>query len=194
MTPGFFQTGRPLGTPEIIHNRKKERMKPYFLTLNLISQDKFEFIQVSPMTPKARTNLRSLMVVGCDGDNYGKIFSYDFPKGMLVFGPSQIDAFIDQNTKIAQQFTLWNQLGSQVERGKMILIPVPGGVLYIQPVYLKAAVGVAIPQLQRIILNKGEVTVMEPSLEQGMASLDRRMTELSDRARQRMEGTPGPRR
>ncbi len=200
--PGvFFRQEDLWELPEIIHNRRTERMKPYFLTLNLISQDKFEFIQVSPMTPKARTNLRSIMVVGCDGDNYGKIFAYDFPKGMLVFGPSQIDAFIDQNTKIAQQFTLWNQLGSQVERGKMILIPVPGGVVYIQPVYLKASAGVAIPQLQRIILNKGEVTVMEPSLEQGMASLDKRMTELSDRARQRMDGgrppemkpaTPGP--
>lgn len=200
--PGvFFRQEDLWELPEIIHNRKPERMKPYFLTLNLITRDKFEFIQVSPMTPKARTNLRSLMVVGCDGDNYGKIFAFDFPKGMLVFGPSQIDAFIDQNTKIAQQFTLWNQLGSQVERGKMILIPVPGGVVYIQPVYLKASAGVAIPQLQRIILNKGEVTVMEPSLEQGMASLDKRMTELSDRTRQRMDGgrppemqpsTPGP--
>ncbi len=200
--PGvFFRQEDLWELPEIIHNRKPERMKPYYLTLNLISRDKFEFILVTPMTPKARTNLRSLMVAGCDGDNYGKIFAFDFPKGMLVYGPSQIDAFIDQNTKIAQQFTLWNQLGSQVERGKMILIPVPGGVIYIQPVYLKAAVGVAIPQLQRIILNKGEVTVMEPSLEQGMASLDKRMTELSDRARQRLEGsrppeikpeTPGP--
>jgi uncharacterized protein len=200
--PGvFFRQEDLWESPEIIHNRKPERMKPYFLTLNLISQDKFEFIQVSPMTPMARTNLRSLMVVGCDGENYGKVFAFDFPKGMLVFGPSQIDAFIDQNTKIAQQFTLWNQLGSQVERGKMILIPVPGGIVYIQPVYLKAATGVAIPQLQRIILNKGEVTVMEPSLEQGVASLDKRMTELSGRARHRLDAagpadikpaTPGP--
>ena len=153
------------------------------------------------MTPRARTNLRALMVAGCDGDNYGKIFAYDFPKGELVFGPSQIDAFIDQNTKIAQQFTLWNQLGSQVVRGRMILIPVTGGVVYIQPVYLKAASGLAIPQLQRLILNKGEVTVMEPSLEQGLASLDHRMRELSNRAKQRLEevrppqikpATPGP--
>jgi hypothetical protein len=200
--PGvFFRQEDLWEMPEIIHRRKPEPMKPYYLTLNLISRDKFEFILVSPLTPKARTNLRSLMVAGCDGDNYGKIFAYDFPQGVLVFGPSQIDAFIDQNTKIAQQFTLWNQLGSQVERGKMILIPVPGGVVYVQPVYLKATAGVSIPQLQRIILNKGEVTVMEPSLEQGMASLDLRMQELSERARQRLEGgrpqelkpeTPGP--
>jgi uncharacterized membrane protein (UPF0182 family) len=141
------------------------------------------------------------MVAGCDGENYGKIFAYDFPKGELVHGPSQIDAFIDQNTKIAEQFTLWNQLGSQVIRGRMILIPATGGVVYIQPVYLKAAAGTAIPQLQRIILNKGEVTVMEPSLEEDLASLENRMRELSARAKQRLEGgkspeiqphTPGP--
>ncbi|MFZ2089215.1 MAG: UPF0182 family protein, partial [Desulfobaccales bacterium] len=161
--PGvFFRQEDLWEMPEIIHRRKPEPMKPYYLTLNLISRDKVEFILVSPLTPKARTNLRSLMVAGCDGENYGKIFAYDFPQGVLVFGPSQIDAFIDQNTTIAQQFTLWNQLGSQVERGKMILIPVTGGVVYVQPVYLKATAGVSIPQLQRIILNKGEVTVMEP--------------------------------
>ncbi len=200
--PGvFFRQEDLWDYPEITHHQEHERMKPYFLTLNLINPNKFEFILVCPMTPRARTNLRSLMVAGCDGENYGKIFAYDFPKGELVFGPSQIDAFIDQNTKIAQQFTLWNQLGSQVVRGRMILIPVTGGVVYIQPVYLKAAAGVAIPQLQRIILNKGEVTVMEPSLEEDLERLDTRMRELSNRATQRLEGgrppeikpsTPGP--
>jgi len=200
--PGvFFRQEDIWDYPEITHHHKHEPMKPYYLTLNLITPNKFEFITVCPMTPRARTNLRSLMVGGCDGDNYGKIFAYDFPKGELVFGPSQIDAFIDQNTKIAQQFTLWNQLGSQVVRGRMILIPVTGGIVYIQPVYLKAAMGVAIPQLQRIILNKGEVTVMEPSLEEDLEKLDIRMRELSTRAMQRLEGgrlpeihppTPGP--
>jgi len=200
--PGvFFRQEDIWEFPEIMHDRQPERMRPYFLTLNLINQDKFEFILVSPMTPKARTNLRSLMVAGCDGENYGKLFAYEFPKGELVYGPSQIDAFIDQNTKIAQQFTLWNQLGSQVVRGRMILIPATGGVVYIQPVYLKAAAGTAIPQLQRLIMNKGEITVMEPSLEEDLASLERRMRELSTRARQRLESgkppeikpsTPGP--
>lgn len=200
--PGVFYRQEDIWDfPEITHHHKHENMKPYFLTLNLITPTKFEFLQICPMTPRARTNLRSLMVAGCDGDNYGKIFAYDFPQGELVFGPSQIDAFIDQNTTIAQQFTLWNQLGSQVVRGRMILIPVSGGVVYIQPIYLKAAVGVAIPQLQRIILNKGEITVMEPSLEEDLRTLDIRMRELSNRSQQRLEGvtppeiipsTPGP--
>ncbi len=190
--PGVFFRQEDLWEfPEITHYGRIERMKPYYLTLNLLNRDKFEFILVSPMTPLARTNLRALMVAGCDGENYGKIYTYDFPKGLLVFGPSQVDAFIDQNTKIAEQLTLWSQVGARTERGTMILIPTPGGIIYIQPVYLKAAAGTAVPQLQRLILNKGEVTVMEPSLEEGLASLDKRMRELSGRIRQRMdEGRP----
>ena len=179
--------------PEIMHNRQPVKMKPYYLTLNLIDPDKFEFVMVCPMTPRARTNLRALLVAGCDGDNYGKKFAYDFPRGALVFGPSQIDAFIDQDTEISQMFTLWNQIGSQVERGKMILLPAPPkDILYIQPVYLKAAAGIAIPQLKRIILNEAEITVMEPSLEEGVARLDKRMRELSDRAKRRLESAKPP--
>lgn len=178
--------------PEIQHSGQAVRLKPYFLTLNLIDPEKFEFILICPMTPRARTNLRTLCVVGCDGDNYGKIIVYTFPKGLLVYGPSQVDAFIDQDTVISEQLTLWNQLGSQVERGRMILLPVRGAILYIQPVYLKAAAGVKIPQLKRLIINKGEVTVMEPSLEQGLARLDQRLRELAQRARQRLERFPTP--
>ncbi len=175
--------------PEIMHNRQSVKMKPYYLTLNLIDPDKFEFIMVCPMTPRARTNLGALLVAGCDGDNYGKIFAYDFPRGTLVYGPSQIDAFIDQDTEISKMFTLWNQIGSQVERGKMILLPAPPQeILYIQPVYLKATAGIAIPQLKRIIINEAEITVMKPSLEEGVAELDKRMRELSKRAKQRLEG------
>lgn len=186
----FYKQEDLLEFPEIHHNGTRVRLKPYYLTLNLIDREKFEFILLCPMTPRARANLRALCVVGCDGENYGKILVYNFPKGLLVYGPSQVDAFIDQDTQISEQLTLWNQLGSQVERGRMILLPIPGAVLYIQPVYLKAAAGVKIPQLKRLIINKGEVTVMEPSLEEGLAKLDKRLKELKERARQRLERLP----
>jgi len=191
--------------PEITHQGKEMRITPYYLTLNLISPEKFEFIMVCPMTPRARSNLRSLLVVGCDGGNYGKIFAYNFPKGVMAYGPSQVDAFIDQDTRISEQFTLWNQMGSQVERGRMILLPGRDSIFYIQPVYLKAATGIKIPQLKRLILNLGEVTVMEPSLEEGLLKLEERFKELSERAKRRLEpprplpeppekkpGEPGP--
>ncbi len=188
----FYKQEDLLEFPEIQHGGRAVRVEPYYLTLNLLDREKFEFISVCPMTPRARTNLRALAVVGCDGDNYGKILMYTFPKGLLVHGPSQVDAFIDQEPQISEQLTLWNQKGSQVERGRMILLPVRGAILYIQPVYLKAAAGVKIPQLQRLIINKGEVTVMEPSLEQGLAKLDQRLRELAERAKKRLESFQPP--
>jgi uncharacterized protein len=183
----FYKQEDLLEFPQVQHGGLAVRVKPYYLTLNLIDREKFEFISICPMTPRARDNLRALCVVGCDGGNYGKILVYTFPKGLLVYGPSQVDAFIDQDTQISEQLTLWNQMGSQVERGRMILLPVRGAILYIQPVYLKASAGVKIPQLKRLIINKGEVTVMEPSLEQGLAKLDQRLRGLAERAKQRLE-------
>jgi len=183
----FYKQEDLLEFPQVQHGSETVRLRPYYLTLNLLDRSKFEFLLICPMTPRARSNLRTLCVVGCDGDNYGKMVTYTFPKGLLVYGPSQVDAFIDQDTAISEQLTLWNQLGSQVERGKMILLPVRGAIIYIQPVYLKAAAGVKIPQLKRLIINKGEVTVMAPSLEQGLAILEARLRELKERTRRRLE-------
>jgi uncharacterized membrane protein (UPF0182 family) len=175
---------------DIKHFGKLTKMMPYYLTLKLIDPEKFEFILLAPMTPKARTNLRALVTVGCDEPNYGRIVVYSFPKGVLVHGPTHVDAFIDQDTGISELFTLWRQAGSDVERGKMILLPLTGAVIYIQPVYMKAKLGAGIPQLKRVIVNKGEVTVMEPSLEQGFAALERRLKEITGRFRFPREGPP----
>jgi uncharacterized membrane protein (UPF0182 family) len=150
-------------------------MEPRYLTLSILDKDKDEFILLCPMNPKARTNLRSLCVVGCDGPNYGKIVVFRFPKGVLVHGPQQMEAFINQDTALSQQFTLWNQMGSQVDRGKMIMLPIGEAIVYVQPVYLKATVGVHIPQLKRLILSKGELVVMEPSLQDGLEALNKRL-------------------
>jgi uncharacterized membrane protein (UPF0182 family) len=130
-----------------------------------------------PMFPKGRDNLRVMAVAGCDPDNYGKILVYDFPKGELVYGPAQIDALINQDPAIAQQFTLWDQAGSSVVRGKMIILPVENSVLFIQPVYLKSTSRVKIPELQRVIMSEGRVVVMAKSLEEAFAELKRRVKE-----------------
>jgi hypothetical protein len=154
---------------------KTVRMEPRYLTLSILDKGKDEFILLCPMNPKARTNLRFLCVAGCDGPNYGKIVVFRFPKGVLVHGPQQVEAFINQDTALSQQFTLWNQMGSQVDRGKMIMLPIGEAIAYVQPVYLKATAGATIPQLKRLILSKGEVVVMETSLEQGLAALEARI-------------------
>ncbi len=145
--------------------------KPYYLTLDLIDPSRLDFLLLLPMFPKGRDNLRALAIAGCDDPNYGRIILYNFPKGELVYGPDQINALIHQDPDIAQQFTLWDQAGSSVVRGKMIILPIEKSILFIQPVYLKATSRVKIPELQRIIMSEGQVAVMETSLEKAYSAL-----------------------
>jgi len=137
------------------------------------------FILLCPFNPVGRANIRALAVAGCDKDHYGKIITYNFPKGHLVYGPSQVDALIDQDTRIAEQFTLWNQMGSRVERGKMIVLPMGGTLVYIQPVYIKSAAQLKIPELKRLIVSRAETVVMKPSLLEGFRALNRLAEEES---------------
>jgi len=150
--------------------------KPYFVTLDLFESRRMDFMLIMPMLPKNRDNLRAVAVAGCDPENYGELVVYNFPKGELVYGPAQIDAMINQDPDIAEQFTLWDQAGSKIMRGKMIILPVGSSILFIQPVYLKATSRVKIPELQRIIMSEGETVVMEQSVQAAYAELKRRIS------------------
>jgi hypothetical protein len=151
--------------------------KPYYVTLDLFESMQMDFLLIVPMLPKNRDNLRAVAVAGCDPDNYGELVVYNFPKGELVYGPAQIDALINQDPDIAEQFTLWDQAGSQIIRGKMVILPVGNSILFIQPVYLKATSRVKIPELQRIIMSEGETVVMEQSVQAAYAELKRRISQ-----------------
>lgn len=155
--------------------QKEIEIKPYYLTLDLIQRGKFDFLLLLPMSPIGKDNLRALPLVGCDQPHYGKIILYNFPKGELVYGPSQIYALINQDTKIAEQFTLWDQVGSEVARGKMIILPVRNTIVYIQPVYLMSSTRLKIPELKRLIVSQGQTVVMEASLEEAYARLQERI-------------------
>ncbi len=155
--------------------REASEIKPYYLTLDLIKPGRFDFLLLLPMSPSGRDNLRSLTLVGCDRPYYGKIIVYNFPKGELVYGPSQIYALANQDTEIAQQFTLWDQAGSEVDRGKIIVLPVGKVIIYIQPVYLKSATQLKIPELKRLIVSQGQIVIMEKSLEEAYAELQKRI-------------------
>lgn len=173
----FFQQEDLWTFAEALGQETTVPLKPYYLTLDLIEPGRLEFMLLVPMFPKGRDNLRSIAVVGCDEDNYGKIILYDFPKGELVYGPAQIDALINQDPSIAQQFTLWDQAGSSVVRGKMIIMPVEKSIFFIQPVYLKSTSRVSIPELQRIIMSERRVAVMETSLEAAYETIQRHVRE-----------------
>jgi hypothetical protein len=167
-----------------LKGEKSPPMAPYYLTLNLVERNRHEFLLLSPMSPAGRDNLRSLAVARCDGKNYGEIIVYSFPKGEQVYGTSQINALIDQDTTIAQQFTLWDQIGSKVTRGRMIVLPIGPIVLYIQPVYLEAAYGPKIPELKRLIVSQGDAAVMAPSLEEAFRLLEARVEEKIEHDKQ----------
>jgi len=161
--------------------KESSAISPYYLTLDLIDPGRFDFLLLLPMSPSGRDNLRSLALAGCDSPYYGKIIVYNFPKGELVFGPSQIYALINQDTTISQQFTLWDQAGSEVDRGKMIILPVRKVILYIQPVYLKSATRLKIPELKRLIVSQGQIVIMETSLEEAYAQLQKRIKAEAER-------------
>ena len=138
-----------------------------------------------PMSPSERDNLRSLTLAASDRPYYGKIIVYNFPKGELVFGPSQIHAIINQDTRISEQFTLWDQVGSEVARGKMIILPIGKVILYIQPVYLKSSTQVKIPELKRLIMSQGQIVIMANSLEDAYAQLQQRIKSEVERVDKR---------
>jgi len=165
--------------------REAEHIKPYYLTLDLIEPGRLDYLLLMPMLPRGRENLRALPIVGCDPPHYGKIIVYEFPKGELVYGPTQIYALIDQDPAIAQQLTLWNQIGSEIGRGKMVIFPVGNVMLYIQPVYLKSSSATKIPQLQRLIMSDGSHVVMEQSLEEAYVQLGEIMTREMERIQRR---------
>jgi uncharacterized membrane protein (UPF0182 family) len=110
------------------------------------------------------------MAARSDGDNYGNVLLYEFPKDKLIYGPFQIEARIDQNPDISQQLTLWGQKGSRVIRGDLLVIPINNSLLYVEPVYLRAEQG-QLPELRRVIVAYDKEVVMRPNLESALAAL-----------------------
>lgn len=145
-------------------------MQPYYILMKLPGSDTLEYLLMTPFTPQNRNNMISWMAARCDFPNYGKKLFYELPKEKLVYGPSQIEAMIDQDPTISQQLTLWDQKGSHVLRGKLIVTPIENSFLYIVPIYLQAE-GENFPQLKRVIAVTGDNVVMQPTLDEAMANL-----------------------
>jgi uncharacterized membrane protein (UPF0182 family) len=146
-------------------------MDPYYIVMKLPEGEKEEFVLLLPFTPSKRDNLAAWMAARSDGDDYGKVVVYTFPRDRLVFGPRQIDARIDQDAYISQQLTLWGQSGSDVIRGSLLIIPIENSLIYVQPLYLVATDRVGLPELRRVIVAFGKEVVMEDTLEAAIQRL-----------------------
>ena len=129
-----------------------------------------EFMLISPLTPENRDNMISWMAAKSDPEEYGRLVVYKLPKQRLIYGPAQIEARVDQDPEISQQLALWDQRGSRVIRGNLMVIPIENSFLYVEPVFLLAE-GVDIPQLQRVIVAFGDDIAMEPTLDESLAAL-----------------------
>jgi uncharacterized membrane protein (UPF0182 family) len=146
-----------------------QAMHPYYTIMKLPGEAGPEYIQMLPFTPRQKDNLAAWMVARSDGAHYGQLAVFQFPKQTVIFGPKQVAARISQDQVIAPQITLWNQQGSEVIQGTLLVIPIEESLIYIRPLYLRAAGG-SIPELKRVIVAYQNQIVMEETLD---ASLER---------------------
>lgn len=170
-----------MNDPKVFYNKEDlwevpahddKAAEPNYLIMKLPEEQKEEFVLLVPYTPAKRDNLAAWFAARCDEPNYGKLLVFTFPRDRLVFGPRQIDARIDQDSYISQQLTLWGQRGSQVIRGKLLIIPIEKSLLYIQPLFLSAETGSGgLPELRRVIVAYENDVIMEENLEQALAAL-----------------------
>jgi hypothetical protein len=156
--------------PQEKYNGTVAPMEPYYILMKLPRSDQLEYLIMSPYTPQNRDNMIAWLAARCDFPDYGKMLFYELPKEKLIFGPNQVEAMIDQNTTISQQLTLWDQKGSGVIRGKLVVIPIENSFLYVIPLYLRAE-GTNFPQLMRVIAAAGNRVVMEPTLDEALSAV-----------------------
>jgi uncharacterized membrane protein (UPF0182 family) len=138
--------------------------------MRLPGESRAEFFLMLPMAPSRRENMIAWLAARCDAPDYGRLIVYEFPKEKLVYGPFQIEARINQNTEISQQISLWNQMGSRVIRGHLLVVPIENSILYVSPLYLRAATG-QLPELKRVIAAYGDQVVMKETLAEALAAL-----------------------
>ncbi len=155
---------------------KDVTMEPYFVTMKLDDNKEEEFILMQPFTPRNRQNMIAWMGVRNDGEHYGEIFVYRFPKQKNVYGPQQIENRINQDSVISQQLNLWSQGGSEVIRGNLLAIPIEDTMLYVEPIYIESSNETSLPEVKQVVVAYSDYIVMEENFEKALT----RILELVD--------------
>ena len=151
--------------------KQSEQIDPYYVMMQLPGeQQKNEFVLILPFTPANRNNMIGWMAGRSDGENYGKLVAYNFPKSRVIDGPVQIEARIDQNAQLSAQFSLWNQQGSRVIRGHLLVIPLGRSLMFVEPVYLQAERS-PMPELRLVVLATQEKLGYGQTFNEAMNSL-----------------------
>ena len=152
--------------------QQEQPVEPYYVLMTLpqvddFTQENLEFSLIMPFTPRNRQNTVAWLAGRSDGADYGSLVAYRFPTDDLVFGPAQIEARIDQNPGISQQITLWDQAGSEVIRGNLLMIPIGQSFLFVEPIYLQADTS-RLPELVRVVVANGNAIAMERTFEEAL--------------------------
>jgi uncharacterized membrane protein (UPF0182 family) len=163
-TPPTDSEGNPIAS-------SSPYMMPYYVIMRLPGEKEEEFMMMTPFTPQANPNLAAWMCAKCDGEDYGKLLVYRFPKGSTVNGPQQIMAQVKAQREISETQTLLGQRGSKVIFGNLLIIPIESSLLYAIPLYVQASGENTIPEINQVILATGNRIVMRPTLETAIAAL-----------------------
>ncbi len=147
-----------------------QRMESYYIIMKLPQEDREEFLLMLPFTPRNKSNMIAWFCARNDGENLGKLLVFKFPKSELVYGPMQVESRIDQTPDISEKLTLWNQQGSRVTRGNLLVIPIRNSVIYVEPLYLQSDQS-RMPELKKVIVAYGNSIYMEDNLEIGLERL-----------------------
>lgn len=147
------------------------KMTPNYYIMRLPGEEKAEFINSIPYTPKGKRNLTGLLLARNDGEHYGELMLFQLPKDKITYGPMQIESQIDQHPEISKEFSLWNSAGSTYIRGNMFVIPIEESLVYVEPVYLEAANTGSLPEVKRVIVAYGDQIAYEPTLGAALESL-----------------------
>jgi hypothetical protein len=145
-------------------------VEPYYIIIKLPGEEKEEFVLMLPFTPVNKNNMIAWMAARSDGENYGEILVYRFPKDKLIYGPMQIESRIDQDAEISQLLTLWGQRGSQVIRGNLLVIPIEDSLLYVEPIYLQAETS-RLPEMKRVVVAYEDKIVMKESFDEALKAI-----------------------
>jgi uncharacterized membrane protein (UPF0182 family) len=167
----FYNKEDLWAVPKEVYAGEGLLVEPYYVIMRLPDEDKEEFLLILPFTPVNKDNTIGWLAARCDGENYGKLLAYHFPKERLVYGPSQIENRIQQDTVITEQLALWGRGGSKVIRGNLLMIPIGKSNLYVEPVFLQAEER-GLPELKRVIVAAGEQKIaMETTLRESIAAI-----------------------
>ncbi|MCB0034630.1 MAG: UPF0182 family protein, partial [Anaerolineales bacterium] len=158
--------------PEEVFDTNDQRipMEPYYVMFRLPGEENTEYLLIQPFTPQDKPNMSAWIAARNDPEHYGQLVAYELPRQELAVGPAMVESFIDQEPDISQQFSLWNQLGSDLIRGNLIVIPLNDSFLYVEPIYLQSSNG-GIPELKRVIVSSGERIVMRETLDAALEAL-----------------------